>query len=115
MASPWPFAVWGINLIDQLPKGRCSVQYAVVAINYFTKWVEAEALVSITSAKIKEFIYKNIVCWYEIPYTIVSDNETQFDCNEFKEFCEDPLLLSYQYALIVIKLPFNCVFGYDIW
>ena len=37
--------------------GRGSVQYVVVAINYFTKWVEAEALVSITPAKIKEFVY----------------------------------------------------------
>ena len=74
MTSPWSFAVWEIDLIGQLLKGRGSVQYAVVAINYFIKWVEAEALVSITPAKIKEFVYKNIVCRYRVPYTIVSDN-----------------------------------------
>ena len=61
MTSPWPFAIWGINLIGRLPKGRDSVQYTVVVVDYFTKWVEAEALTSITPAKIKEFIYKNIV------------------------------------------------------
>ena len=41
--------------------GRGSVQYAIVAINYFTKWVEAEVLMSITLAKIKDLIYKNII------------------------------------------------------
>ena len=65
------------------------MQYIVVAINYFTKWVEAEALESISPTKIREFIYKNIVCWYGVPHTIVSDNGTQFDCEEFKEFYDD--------------------------
>ena len=60
-----------------------------MAIDYFTKWVEAEALASITPTKIKEFVYKNIVCRYGVPHTIVSDNRTQFDCNKFKEFCYD--------------------------
>ena len=61
LTSLWPFTIWEIDLIGQLPKGRGSIQYVVVAINCFTKWVEAEALTSITPAKIKEFIYKNIV------------------------------------------------------
>ena len=53
-----------------------------MVVDYFTKWVEAEALVSITPTKIKEFIYKNIVCWYRVPDTLVSDNGTQFDCDD---------------------------------
>ena len=60
-----------------------------MAVNYFTKWVEAIALASTTPIKIKEFIYKNIICWYGVPHTIVSYNGTQFDCDEFKEFCDD--------------------------
>ena len=59
--SSWPFVFWGIDLIGQLPKGRGSVQYTMVVVDYFTKWVEAEALASITTAKIKEFVYKNII------------------------------------------------------
>ena len=65
------------------------MQYVVVAIDYFTKWVKAEAVASIMPVKIKEFIYKNIVCRYGVLYTIVSDNKTQFDCDKFKEFCDD--------------------------
>ena len=86
MTSLWPFSIWGIDLISLFPKGKGSVQYMVVAVDYFTKWVEAETLASITPEKIKEFVYKNIVCWYEVPHTIVSDNEIQFDYDEFNEF-----------------------------
>ena len=89
MTSLQPFVVWGIDLIGQLPKGRGSVQYAIVVVDYFTKWVEAEALASITPTKIKEFIYKNIVCWYGVPHTIIFNNGAQFDYDEFKEFYDD--------------------------
>ena len=75
-----PIAVWGIDLISQLPK---------VTVDYFTKWVEAEALTSITPTKIKEFVYKNIVCRYGVPHTIVLDNSKQFHCHEFKELCDN--------------------------
>ena len=54
-------------------------------MDYFTKWVEAEVLISITLKKIKEFVYKNIVFRYGVPHTIVSDNGKQFDCKEFKK------------------------------
>ena len=71
MTSQWPFSIWGIDLIGLLLRGRDSISYAVVAIDYFTKWVEAKALAPITPVKIKEFIYKNIVCWYRVPHTLV--------------------------------------------
>ena len=51
MASPWPFSQWGIDLIGLLPKGQGKAKYAAVAINYFTKWVEVEALNRITEKK----------------------------------------------------------------
>ena len=65
------------------------MQYVVVAVNYFTKWVEAEALASITPANIKEFVYKNIVYQYGVSHSIVSNNGTQFDYDEFKQFCNN--------------------------
>ncbi|KAL5541777.1 hypothetical protein UlMin_009487 [Ulmus minor] len=44
VTSPWPFAKWGIDLIGPLPTARGQLKYVVVAIDYYTKWVEAEAL-----------------------------------------------------------------------
>ena len=76
MTSLWPFAIWRIDLIGRLSKGRGSVLYVVIVVNYFTKQVEVEMLASITLVKIKEFIYKSIICRYGVPHTIISDNGT---------------------------------------
>ena len=67
MLSPWPFAVWGIDLIGALPTAKSSFKYAIVAVDYFTKWVEAEPLPTITSKKALRFVIKNIVTRFEIP------------------------------------------------
>lgn len=56
MSSPWPFAVWGIELIDSLPIRKRGVKYAVVVADYFTKWVEVEPLATITSKKMLNFV-----------------------------------------------------------
>ena len=88
MQSPWPFAVWGIDLIGSLPTGKGGVKYAVVAVDYFTKWAEAEPLATITTKKVLDFVIKNIVCRYGLPRKIVSDNGTQFDSDLFTDFCE---------------------------
>ncbi|XP_060965541.1 uncharacterized protein LOC115720059 [Cannabis sativa] len=44
MTSPWPFAVWGIDLSGSLLTGKGGVKYAIVAMGYFTKWTEAEPM-----------------------------------------------------------------------
>ena len=51
------------------------------------KWVEAEALATITKAKIQSFVWKKIICRFGIPRTIISDNGRQFDSQNFKDFC----------------------------
>ncbi|XP_060972480.1 uncharacterized protein LOC115717832 [Cannabis sativa] len=89
ITSPWPFAVWGIDLIGELPKGKGGVKYAVVAVDYFTKWVEAKALATITAVKLREFVYNSIICRFGIPYKLISDNGKQFDCKEMRETCDE--------------------------
>ena len=79
ITSPWPFAQWGIDIVGPLPLGKGQVKFLLVAIDYFTKWVEAEALTMITKDRIQSFVWKNIIYWFEIPLTITSDNGRQFD------------------------------------
>ncbi|XP_074346956.1 uncharacterized protein LOC141685772 [Apium graveolens] len=74
LMSPWHFAMWGIDLIGELPKAKGGVKFTVVAVDYFTKWAEAEPLATITAKKLKEFVHKTIVCRYDIPYKLISDN-----------------------------------------
>ena len=74
ITSPWPFSQWGIDIVGPLPIGKGQVRFLLVVIDYFTKWVEAEALATITEARIKNFVWKNIICRFGIPLTIISDN-----------------------------------------
>ena len=86
ISSPWPFAQWGIDIMGPLPQGKRQVRFLLVAIDYFTKWVEAEALATITETKVQNFVWKNILCRFGIPRTIISDNGRQFDSHEFTLF-----------------------------
>ena len=70
-----------------LQQGKRQMKFLLVAIDYFTKWVEAEALATITEAKVQNFVWKNIVCRFGIPRTIISDNGCQFDSQRFRSFC----------------------------
>ena len=72
-----------------LPQGKRQMKFLLVAIDYFTKWVEAEALATITEAKVQNFVWKNIVCRFGIPRTIISDNGRQFDSRAFRSFCSN--------------------------
>ena len=65
------------------------LKFLVVGIDYFTKWVEAEALATITEKNIQSFVWKNIICRYGIPRVLVFDNEKQFDNNAFRDFCSE--------------------------
>ena len=89
MVSPWPFAVWGIDLIGLLLTARPAFKYVVVAVDYFTKWAEAKPLATISSRKVQDFVWEAIICLYNIPQEIVSENDTQFDNKEFREFCDE--------------------------
>ena len=88
MVSPWTFAIWGIDLIGPLPTAKSGIRYAIVAVDYFTKWAESEPLATITSKKMINFVTKNIICRYGVPQKIITDNGTQFESEEFQDFCK---------------------------
>ena len=44
MSPPWPFLVWGLDLIGEIhPTTSKGNRYILVTIDYFTKCVEAES------------------------------------------------------------------------
>lgn len=88
ITSPWPFSQWRIDLLGLFPEGKGQTKYVVIAINYLTKWAEAEALARIISFQIQTFVWKNIICIFGLPRVIILDNGMQFECKSFEEFCE---------------------------
>ena len=60
------------------------LKFLVVNIDYFTKWVEAETLATITEKNVRNFVWRNIIYRYDIP---ISGNEKQFNNDLFRDFC----------------------------
>ncbi|KAK3017829.1 hypothetical protein RJ639_003431 [Escallonia herrerae] len=87
IVSPIPFAVWGMDLLGPFPMASGQRRFVIVAIDYFTKWTEAESLATITSTKCEDFFWKNVVCRFGVPRALVVDNGKQFDNNNFRTFC----------------------------
>ena len=61
----------------------------LVAVDYFTKWVKAEALANIRDVDVKKFVWKNIVTRFGVPDLLILDNGLQFDSKAFRTFCSD--------------------------
>ncbi|KAK2998485.1 hypothetical protein RJ639_023954 [Escallonia herrerae] len=89
IVSPIPFAVWGMDLLGPFPMASRQRRFVIVAIDYFTKWTEAESLATITSAKCEDFFWKNIICRFGVPRALVVDNGKQFDNGKFRTFCSN--------------------------
>ncbi|RVW85729.1 Transposon Tf2-12 polyprotein [Vitis vinifera] len=79
LTSPWPFSVWGIDIIGKIsPKSSSGHEFILVAIDYFTKWVEAASYARLTSAGVASFIRSHIICRYGVPHELISDRGVHF-------------------------------------
>ncbi|GJR48379.1 reverse transcriptase domain-containing protein [Tanacetum coccineum] len=63
-------------------------QSMLIAIDYFTKWIEAKPVATITGSQVNKFVWDNIVCRFGLPGEIISQNGKQFIDNPFKDWCE---------------------------
>ena len=79
-----PFHCVSIDIVGPLPKSFHSNQYIIVAIDYFTKWVEALAVNNISSITTALFIYNYIISRHGCPYSILSDNGKNFIADTIK-------------------------------
>nr|ABF95613.1 retrotransposon protein, putative, Ty3-gypsy subclass [Oryza sativa Japonica Group] len=88
IAPIWPFARWGLDIIGPFPVARNGYKFAIVSVEYFSRWIEAKPLGAITSAAVQKFVWKNIVCRFRVPKEFITDNGKQFDSDKFREMCE---------------------------
>jgi transposase InsO family protein len=72
--------------------------YMLVAVNKFTKWIEAAPVTTQDSKATINFI-KSIVFRFGVPHSIITDNGTNFTSKEFQDYCEG----------LEIKLKFTSV------
>jgi ribonuclease HI len=90
LTAPWPFSMWGIDMIGMIePRASNGHRFILVAIDYFTKWVEAASYSNVTKQVVARFIKKEIICRYGIPSKIITDNGSNLNNKTMKELCED--------------------------
>ena len=79
LTSPWPFSVWGIDIIGKIsPRSSGGHEYILVAIDYFTKWVEAASYAKLTTARVSKFIRSHIIYRYRVPHELIYDRGVHF-------------------------------------
>lgn len=61
------------------------LRYLIVVVDYFTKWIEAEALEKIIGANVLKKFKKNILALFGVPQTVVAENGTQFYKRKIQE------------------------------
>jgi hypothetical protein len=83
----WPLQRWGIDIVRPLTTAQSNYKFTVVAVEYFTKWIEAKPLVNIVAMGLKRFFWQSIICRFGVPREIIEDNAKQFNCHLFKDFC----------------------------
>nr|GEU55555.1 reverse transcriptase domain-containing protein [Tanacetum cinerariifolium] len=86
----WTAPGGGIDIAGPFLEGPGKVKFLIVTMDYFTKWIEANAMATITGGQVKKFVWDNIVCRFGLSGEIVSDNGKQFSDNPFKYWCDKP-------------------------
>ncbi|KAL2235735.1 UNVERIFIED_CONTAM: hypothetical protein Sindi_1305700 [Sesamum indicum] len=72
----WPTMVKDTK--ELFPPAQSQKKFIIVAVEYFSKWVETEVVARISEKEVITFIWKNIICSFDKPRILISDNGTQF-------------------------------------
>ncbi|XP_060182402.1 uncharacterized protein LOC132612077 [Lycium barbarum] len=89
MSSPWPFAAWRMDVIGPIkPPVSNGHRFILVAIDDFTKWVEATSHKSVTEKVVADFVKNNLICRFGVPESIITDNGANLKSHLMKDICE---------------------------
>ncbi|GKA60725.1 reverse transcriptase domain-containing protein [Tanacetum coccineum] len=76
------FDIWGIDFMGPFPKSH-KFEYILVAVDYVSKWAEAQALPT-NDARVVITFLKKLFCHFGMPKALISDRGTHF-CNKIME------------------------------
>jgi transposase InsO family protein len=90
IVKPWPFRGWGMDMIGKInPSSSKGHQWVLAITDYFTKWVEAIPMKTVTSKDVISFVKEHVIHRFGIPQTITTDGGSVFISAEFRQFCAD--------------------------
>ena len=65
-------------------QARQQFKCLIVAVDYFTRWIDVETVATFTASRIKSFHWKNINCRFGVPKAIISAIELSFPTLQFR-------------------------------
>jgi hypothetical protein len=74
-----------VGPLRQAPEG---FTHLLVAVNKFSKWIEAGSIINVRSEEAVSF-FTDIIYRFSIPNTTITDNDTQFTGKKFLNLCDD--------------------------
>jgi len=75
-----------MDILGPFSPGKGQVKFLIVVVDYFTKWIEVKPLTTITAQQVQQFVWKDIICRYGVPHTIITYNGRQFMDKELAKF-----------------------------
>ena len=87
ITAPWPFA-WGLDILGPF-KGSKGRKFLLVAIDYFTRWIEARAMAKITSPDVRKFLWIHIFSRFGMPNRLIMDHGPQFDSEYLRGYLQE--------------------------
>ena len=73
-------------MIGPLRTSRIGFTHLLVAIDKFTKWIEAKPIKNLDACTAISFV-RELIFRYGVPHSIITDNGSNFDNDRFKAFC----------------------------
>jgi len=78
---------WGLDMVGPLQKTLGGFPHLLVAVDKFTKWIEAKPITTVDSKEAVKF-FLDIIYHFSEPNSIITDNGTNFTGRLFQEFAE---------------------------
>jgi transposase InsO family protein len=80
--------MWHLDMVGPLRQAPGGFTHLLVAVDKFSKWIEARPIINVCSEEAVSF-FTDIIYRFGIPNTIITDNGTQFTGKKFLNFCDD--------------------------
>ncbi|PKI64519.1 hypothetical protein CRG98_015082 [Punica granatum] len=69
------------------PKASNGHMFILVVIDYFTRWIEAITIASVTAKAVARFLRRDVIARYGVPATIITDNAKNLNNKVINELC----------------------------
>ena len=88
LKSGGTFQIFNIDVAGPLVTTRRGNRYILVAVDHFSKWVEALAVPNFTAETTANFVFNKIICKFGIPQTIITDQGINFESQLVQALCK---------------------------